>query len=100
MAFAEDISLFFDKTDGFAVSATFKAAAIDVIFDNEYYAVPGEEVDVESSQPAAHCKSSDVASAVIGDALTINDGDHAGDYTIINVRPDGTGVTILALEEQ
>lgn len=100
MAFAEDISLFFDAADGFAVSATFKTSAIAVIFENTYYAVPGEEVDVESSQPVAHCKSADVESAVIGDTLTINDSDHAGDYTIINVRPDGTGVSALVLEEQ
>ena len=100
MAFDEDISLFFDTDDGFAVLATFKGETISVIVDDDYYTVQGEEVDISSSQLAAHCRTEDVVTAAQGDTLTIEDGDHAGDYTISNVRPDGTGVTVLALEAQ
>lgn len=98
MAFDEDTSLFFDTDDGFAVLATFKGETISVIVDDDYYTVPGEEVDISSSQLAAHCRTEDVVTAAQDDTLTIEEGDHAGSYTITNVRPDGTGVTILALE--
>ncbi|WP_294346762.1 hypothetical protein [Prosthecochloris sp.] len=99
MAFNEDIGLFFDTDYGFAVLATFKGETISAIVEDDYYAVPGEEVDISSSQPVAHCRTEDVAAAVQGDALTIEDGEHAGEYVITNVRPDGTGVTVLSLEE-
>ena len=100
MAFDEDISLFFDVDDGFAVLATFKGETISVIVDDDYYTVPGEEVDISSSRLAAHCRTGDVVTAAQGDTLTIEEGDNSGSYTITNVRPNGTGVTVLALEVQ
>lgn len=101
MAFDEDRSLFFDTDDGFAVLATFKGEPISVIVDDDFYAVPGEEVDIASSRLTVHCQSTDVATATEGDALTIEEGDRAGNYTIIPpIRPDGTGFTVLALEAQ
>lgn len=35
-----------------------------------------------------------------GDTQTINDGNQVGSYTVTNVRPDGTGITVFALEAQ
>ena len=99
MAFEEDISLFFDADNGFAVLATFKGVTVSAIVSDDYFDVPGEEVDISSSQLAAHCKTEDVATAAQGDGFVVEDGDHAGEYVITVVRPDGTGVTVLALEE-
>lgn len=99
MAFLENSHLFFDTIHGFAVTAAFKGADISVIFDNGYFAVPGEEVDVSSSQPAVFCRTEDVSTVVQGDTLSIYDGGTARDYTVTEVRPDGTGMTVLALEK-
>lgn len=93
--FAEDLTSMFDETYGFAVPAAFKSKAISVIFDQDYYAAGGQEVDIESTKPAAVCKSADVTGVKIGDSITV-DGDA---YTVINVKPDGTGITVLALQE-
>lgn len=38
--------------------------------------------------------------AAEGDTQTINDGNQVGSYTVTNVRPDGTGITVFALEAQ
>jgi hypothetical protein len=95
MAFAEDLTPMFDTTYGFAVSAVWKTIAISVIFEAEYYAAQGEDVDIESAKPAAICQSSTVVGVRHGDAITIS----GIAYTVSNVRPDGSGVTILALQE-
>lgn len=99
MAFNEDINLFFDETNGFAVLATFKGVTISTIIDDDFYAASGEEVDIAASKVVAHCRSVDVPGVVQGDSFEVLDGDHAGDFVITNVRPDGTGVTILDLQE-
>lgn len=92
--FTEDLTSMFDETYGFAVPAVFKTKAISVIYDEDYYAASGQDVDIESTKPAAICRSADVPGVKIGDSITV-DGDV---FTVINVKPDGTGVTVLALE--
>lgn len=97
--FTEDLELYFDINHGFAVPASLNGSKpVPVIFDDEYYAVKGEDVDISSSVPAAQCQTLDVAAAEYGDRLTVIEGDHAGEYNITNIKPDGTGITILALE--
>lgn len=100
MAFTEDLSLFYD-TEGFAVEASFKhgsgsAVTIRGIFDNAYYAVDTQaEVDIACTQPRFQCATSSVASAAEGDKLTLD----GVEYTIIDIQPDGTGVTMLILQK-
>lgn len=78
-------------TDDFAVSATLGAATIRVIFDNAY----AEDLEITGTNPIATCKASDVATASRGDTITIS----GTDYTIQNIQPDGTGETLLILDE-
>lgn len=92
--FTEDLTSMFDETYGFAVPAVFKTKAISVIYDEEYYAANGQEVDIESTKPAAICKSVDVSGVKIGDGITVD----SNAFTVVNVKPDGTGITVLALE--
>ena len=99
MAFTEDFSEFLD-TDDFAVSATFTPvvgdpSTITGIFDAEYFEIDGDSVGVAGSQPMFLCKTADVAAAKFGDALTVN----AVNYKIVNIQPDGTGLTMLILEQ-
>jgi hypothetical protein len=100
MAFAENIGVFFDEDD-FAVSATFtpqggSASSVKGIFDAEYAAVEGDgQVAVSSTMPVFHCASASVPNAHNG-TLAVN----SKTYRIVEVKPDGTGVTILALEDE
>jgi len=93
--FAEDLTSMFDETYGFAVPAVYKTMAISVLYDEEYYAANGQEVDIEGTKPAAICRSVDVLGVKIGDSITVD----LAPYTVINVKPDGTGITVLALED-
>ncbi len=91
----------FVSADDFGVTASYtptggSASNVKGIFDNEYFETDaGGEVAFALQQPMFHCRTADVSSAAEGDAITIN----AVAYTVRNVRPDGTGMTMLILEE-
>ena len=91
--FTEDLAPFLDVAGGFAVDAIIGAATVPVIFDNAYLASLGGMV--ESSGPQCAGKTSDLASAVQGTAITIN----GQAYTVTGNQPDGTGMTTLQLRE-
>lgn len=98
--FTDDLDVFFD-TDTHAVSCTYtptggSATTIKGIFNNEYYSLPGGEVDVESSQPVFYTKATNLSSVAHGDTMVID----SVTYHVINVRPDETGMTEVALEKQ
>jgi len=98
---AADRAIFLN-TDDFGVAASYtpaggSATTVNGIFDNEYFETDaGGEVAFALQQPMFHCRTADVASAAEGDAITIS----GTDYIVRNVRPDGTGMTMLMLEEQ
>lgn len=93
--FVEDLNALFDQTYGFAVVAEYGGAEIMAIYEAEYYAAPGQEVDIEATKPAAFVKTADVPGVKIGDSITVD----GSEYVVINVKPDGTGITVLALED-
>lgn len=78
----------------FAVSATYGITEVQGIFDQDYYAIVDGEGVAESSQPAFSCRTADLPDIVHGETLTIN----SLVYTIVGVKPDGTGMTAIALE--
>lgn len=90
--FTEDLTLFLDVAAGFAVSAVIGAATVPVIFDAAYTSAGGM---VESTGPQCQGKTSDLAAAVQGTAITIN----GQAYTVTGNQPDGTGMTVLQLRE-
>lgn len=100
MAFNEDLDAFF-STDDFAVTATWTPdggdpSVITGIFDNEYIEGVGDgEVDFEATHPMFLVKTADVPDVAQGDQLSVN----STSYRIVNVQPDGTGLTLLILEE-
>ena len=91
----------FVSADDFGVAASYtpaggSASTVNGIFDNEYFATDaGGEVAFALQQPMFHCRTADVPSAAEGDAIRVS----GVDYTVRNVRPDGTGMTMLMLEE-
>ena len=90
--FTEDLSPFLDIAAGFAVSAVIGVATVPVIFDATYTSAGGM---VESTGPQCTGKTSDLAAAVQGTAITV--GGTA--YTVTGNQPDGTGMTVLQLRE-
>lgn len=99
MAFTENLNEFL-STDDFAVEATFTpsagdAATIRGIFDAEFVAIdPGGSVGVSTAAPMFQARTVDVTNAY-GGTLAVN----STTYDIIEVRPDGTGMTTLILQE-
>jgi len=113
LEFDSDFDGYFDSSFGHGVSATYtpsggSASTIKVILEDEYLSVDGLSVGVESSTPVAYCKTKDVSSASHGDSLVFSaqtdlDGNtikSAKTYSVVNVQPDNTGVTVLILQEQ
>jgi hypothetical protein len=100
MPFTEDLSSFFQTADH-ATAGTYtpnggSVSTINGIFEKPYFGASGAEVDVESSKPTFLCQTSDVSSATHGDDLSIS----GTNYKVVGVEDDGTGVTLLILEEQ
>lgn len=93
MAFAEDLTVFFNEDD-FAVAATLQGAAVSGILDEEYTEPLGNVV--EGKTPIFQCRAADVPSVAHGQTLVVG----ARTFKVRGVEPDGTGVVVLRLEEQ
>lgn len=88
--FTEDVSAYFN-TDEFAVDATVGGVALRGIFDSAY----AEALSMEGSGPVLRFATADKSNAAQGDAVVIG----AASYTVAAVEPDGTGITLLRLQE-
>ena len=95
----DDMRLQFLKDFG-VTDATFTdtsagtTATITALLRNEYLEVEVEgEVGVESSAPFALARTSDVPNIAQGDTLQIS----GTTYTVVEVQPDGEGMTDLRL---
>lgn len=88
----EDLSVFFAD---FAESVSGVSGTFSAIFDAEYIGVG--EVPVDSTQFRLTARSADITAneVGVGSTLTIS----GADYVVRSVQPDGTGVTVLVLEE-
>ena len=73
-------------------SAT-SSSTITALLKHEYFSEASGDVTVESSQPVAVVRSTDVPSVVQGDTLAID----SVTYSIIEVSPDNEGMTQLRL---
>ena len=94
----EDLDDFLD-TDEFAVSGilSFQAggtAPVSVIFDDPYLNAQIGEYEMDTTNPRALGKMSELKEARRGDVLTID----GKDYDVLTgPQPDGTGMATLAL---
>jgi len=99
MALSEDHSEYFD-TDDFAVAATItigngSPATVNGIFDAPFL-LAAAGLGVEANDPQFLCATADVPGIGHGDTAIIN----STTYKVRGVQPDGTGQTLLILEEQ
>ena len=97
---ASDLANFFD-TDAHGTAVTYTPAggsgtSINVIFNNEYQLVDEGDVGVSATLPVITCRTSDVPSIQMDDTFLIS----SVTYKAKVIRPDGTGVTEIQLEEQ
>ena len=97
---ASDLASFFDTdTHGTVVTYTpsgGSGTSINVIFNNEYLMIDEGETGVSSTLPVITCRTSDVSSVAIDDTFLIG----STTYKAKIIRPDGTGVTEIQLQEQ
>lgn len=74
------------------VTATIGAVSgVEGIFDKDY----AETFGISGAAPALRIISTAAPSAAVGDAVTLG----AVSYTITAIEPDGTGMTLLRLQE-
>lgn len=97
MAFAEDLTVFFNPAD-FAVSAVFTRgettiATVNVIFDDRTHEVALYDQDVEEVAPRLRAQTCDVPDVRRNDVVTVN----SVRWRIERLSNDGTGVSTLYL---
>ena len=63
---------------------------------NDYYAVETGTVSVEVNQPIAVIRTADAAAISHNDIMVIE----GITYKVVNIRPDGTGISEIQLEQQ
>lgn len=81
----------FFHTQEFATIVTIDGKVVPGIFENQYV----EYGDIAGTKPTVLCQSNQVFEVEIGDSIVI----HNKQYTIAGTQPDGTGLTLLVLNE-
>lgn len=89
MAFTEDLTGYFAD---FGFDAVVGGVTVRGIFDNDFLTALGVAA---GSGPVLLLPTASVGSAVQGGAVTVA----AVSYTIASIEPDGTGMTLLRLQE-
>lgn len=79
----------------FGAAFTKGASSFKGVFDHEYV----ESFNIDGERPVLRVKSSDITLYAIVRDDTITSPD-AVNYTVVGLQPDGTGWTVLILEEQ
>jgi hypothetical protein len=101
--FTEDLSLFFDTTNGFAVDVTIKSGATTVrtikgIFDAGLDNAALLGTDIEVPNPSLVCRTSDLdASPAVTHANTFVIASVT--YRFMNRQDDGTGISTVTLQK-
>lgn len=77
-----------------AYSLSSKAAAITLIFDADYAELVGFEARIDSNKPVAIGRTSDLDDVRRGSMIQRG----ADEYKVVDIQPDGTGMTLLEFE--
>lgn len=98
----DDDRRLFVQDDDFAVPVLWThsggMASFSAIFDADYQLLSSAFLDagVEGASPQLHACSADIpATAAQGDGVTVG----ASSYRVAEIKPDGTGMTIVRLQE-
>lgn len=90
MPMTEDFTAFLNTSEH-ATEATYNAAAVNGIMEDQFVAVNG----IESVKPTFLCAVADVSGIAHGNSITIN----SIIYTVVGTQLDGTGMILLILKE-
>ena len=93
MAFAEDLSVFFNSAE-FAVTGTLDGVAVTGIFDAAYEVATAGYPGLGTCQPSFQLPTASVPSSPVGKVFIQG----AVTYAVAEHHPDGTGVSMLLLE--
>lgn len=97
MAFTEDLELFFDEEDGFAVPAIFTVDGTDrsvsVIFNDPTQAIEIYGVEIEAGAPSLVAQEDNLDGVRRGTSVEVNNVE----YRVERVRASGTGTAIVFL---
>ncbi len=91
MPFTESMADFINPDTPGYVLATIGNASVDALFDDAY----ADQLNFASSAPALTVASTDVSSVAQDVAVVVN----SVNYTVASIKPDGTGMTLLMLQE-
>lgn len=99
MAFAEDLSPFFDSEQGFAIAATLRLAdnstrEIKAIFETPTQSVDIYDSSIETDSPRLTCQTNDLAGFKKGFEITVS----GRTYKAERVSHDGTGISLIFLK--
>ena len=95
----EDDAMRLELLEDWGVSSTFtdtsasSASTITAMLKREYFEESAGETTVQSSQPVAVVRTTDVPNVVHGDTLAVS----GVSYSIVEVSPDNEGLTQLRL---
>lgn len=81
--------------DDFAVAATIDGNSCYVIYDRTYLDQEEGTLSVQGATPVAYVRDADKGSVEIGDTVTVS----GSSFTVRGVEPDGTGITLLVLQD-
>ncbi|MCB0250049.1 MAG: hypothetical protein KDI07_15850 [Anaerolineae bacterium] len=89
--FAEDLDVFINEATPGYKTLLINYESVGVIFDNNYI----EEGFTESAVPVFWAKTAEMPALAHGDPII----DEAGDerYEVVNIQPDGSGITMVRL---
>lgn len=97
MAMVEDHTAFFSTAE-FADPATLNGVGVTGIFDNGYESAGVGISGMSSGQPAFTLPASSVPAGSVGKTLAVSTGVGVGNFKVVEVQPDGTGLAVLLLE--
>ena len=86
------------SSDEHGVTFFLSGIKLEGIINNEFLSQEIGRVGYESTTPMLYASSVEIRNAKHGDAIKITKGKHKGNYKIKGVQPDGTGLSLLVLE--
>lgn len=87
----EDLDIFLDD---FGQEVVFNGTlTVKAIFDNAFYNTQLGDIDISTTLPRLTCKSSDVETISSKNTVVVS----GTTYKVIELQPDGTGMTIITL---
>lgn len=92
--FVEDLTAFFDATNGFAHAVTINGSSVSAIFDNANALGSVGPYGMASTQPTLTLPTTSVPANPVGLSAVVG----AVTYLVAAHEPDGTGVSRLLLE--